>query len=101
MIYYLILMMAVADRIRGDAFQPWVIEANHRLGAYVILGWTFASLAGHPFDWLTIPVAALLVAGASSGLSEPIGAYLTDRLWMLANWSGGNLAGLSSQPCWP
>lgn len=79
MIYYLILMMAVADRIRGDAFQPWVIEANHRLSAYIILGWTFATLSGHPLDWLTIPVALLLVAGASSGLSEPIGAYLTDR----------------------
>jgi hypothetical protein len=77
--YYLILMMAVADRIRGDAFQPWVVEANHRLSAYIILGWTFSVLSGHPFDWFTIPVVVLLVAGASSGLSEPIGAYLTDR----------------------
>lgn len=78
-VYYLILMMAVADRIRGDSFQPWVIEANHRLSAYIVMGWTFAALSGHPFDWFTIPVALLLVAGASSGLSEPIGAYLTNR----------------------
>jgi len=72
-------MSAVADRIRGDAFQPWKLEANHRLGAYIMLGWTFAALTGHAWDMLTFPIAIMLVAGASSGLSEPIGAYLTNR----------------------
>lgn len=78
-IYYLILMLAVADRIRGDRFQPWIMEFNHRLAAYIVLGWTFAALTGHVWDILTLPIAAMLVLGASSGLSEPIGAYLSNR----------------------
>jgi hypothetical protein len=79
MIYYLILMYALADRIRGDAFQPVVFNFNHRLSAYVVLGWTFAALTGHVFDYLTLPIALLLVAGASSGLSEPLGALNSSR----------------------
>lgn len=94
MIYYLILMYAVADRIRGDSFQPWQINSNHRLSAYIVLGWTFAALTGHPFDWLTITISLLLVAGASSGLSEPIGALLTNRAMNVAElewWQFGVL----------
>jgi hypothetical protein len=79
MTYYLILMMAVADRIRGDTFQPVHLELNHRLSSYIVLGWTFAALTGHGWDWLTLPIGLMLVAGASSGLSEPLGALINNR----------------------
>lgn len=72
----LIFLMGVADRIRGDSIHIWYMEGNHRLPAYVILGWTFAALAGHPQDWLTLPIIIAMTAGASPGLSQPMGALL-------------------------
>jgi hypothetical protein len=79
MTYYLVLMMGVADRIRGDSFQPVVFNFNHRLSAYIVLGWTFAALTSHSFDVLTLPIALATTLGASSGLSEPIGSLLYTR----------------------
>lgn len=98
MIYYLILMMAVADRIRGDAFQPVKLEFNHRLSAYIVLGWTFAALAGHSFDWLTFPIGLLLVAGASSGLSEPLGALMYKREMNPAEYEWWQFGWLKKSP---
>lgn len=90
----LIFLMGVADRIRGDAIHIWFMEANHRLPAYLVLGWVFAALAGHPQDLLTLPIILALAAGAASGLSQPMG-YLIRGTPVGAGapewWQVGNL----------
>ncbi|MHB1176060.1 MAG: hypothetical protein ACYCZJ_13155 [Sulfuriferula sp.] len=76
MIPFLIFLSAVADRVRGDRIRIWYFDSNHRLPAYIFLGWTFAALSGHVLDWLTLPIMLAIIAGASPGLSQPMGALL-------------------------
>lgn len=73
---FLIFLLAVADRMRGDAIRIWYFESNHRIPAYLFLGWAFAALSGHVSDWLTIPIILAMTTGASPGLSQPMGALL-------------------------
>lgn len=78
MILFLIFLSAIADRVRGDRIHLWYFDSNHRLPAYIFLGWTFAALSGHVLDWMTLPIMLAIVIGASPGLSQPMGSLLKD-----------------------
>lgn len=83
---FLIFLLGVSDRIRGDSIRLWYFESNHRLPAYLLLGWVFATLSGHVMDSLTLPIIIAMTAGASLGLSQPMGMLLKGFDTGLPEW---------------